>query len=203
MRKEERGTGSDIISQRLCIVAKGTCTLPPWVLFNAFRIRQWAGSVCRGRGCSRHQVHTATLNSQRSPAAWTLRTSLEYCSSGAAPPPLWIRHSVGTTCTTVSPGGRDARGDLKCTPQRAMLARTSNRPAYMVCDPSTVIVHHGVSEQEAIKRRPDTTAQIGSKFGRHTREMSNKVRPHLSVGKLIEISSKDNTRVGNMGEVRD
>ena len=62
---------------------------------------------------------------------------------------------------------------------------------------------HGVSEQEAIKRGPDTTAQIGSKFGRHTREMSTKVRPHLSVGKLIEISSKDNTRVGNMGEVRD
>ena len=164
MRKEERGTGSDIISQRLCIVAKGTCT----VLFNAFRIRQWAGSVCRGRGCSRHQVHTATLNSQRSPA-WTLRTSLEYCSWCSTSPSMDKTLCGYNLHNCVSRGGRDARGDLKCTPQRAMLARTSNRPAYMVCDPSTVIVHHGVSEQEAIKRRPDTTAQIGSKFGRHTR----------------------------------
>ena len=84
-----------------------------------------------------------------------------------------------------------------------MLARTGNRPAYMVCDPSTVIVHHGVSEQEAIKRGSDTTAQIGSKFGRHTREVSDKVSPHWRVGKLVEVSSEDNTRVGNMGEVRD
>ena len=36
-----------------------------------------------------------------------------------------------------------------------------------------------------------------------TREVSDKVRPHWSVGKLVEVSSKDNTRVGNMGEVRD
>ena len=48
------------------------------------------------------------------------------------------------------------------------LARASDRPAYMVCDPSTVIVHHGVSEQEAIKRGPDTTAQIGI-WATHTR----------------------------------
>ena len=42
---------------------------------------------------------TAALKVQRSSAAWTLRTSLEYCSSDVAPPPLWTRHSVGTTCT--------------------------------------------------------------------------------------------------------
>ena len=52
----------------------------------------------------------------------------------------------------------------------------------MVCDPSTVIVNHGVPEQEAIKRGSDATAQMGSKFGRCTREVSDKVCPHRSVG---------------------
>ena len=135
-----------------------------------------------------------------SSAAWTLRTSLEYCSLGAAPPPLWIRHSVGTTCITKFPGKGEMLEATLSVPHSAPCWLGRVTAAYMVCDPSTVIVHHGVPDRRRSSADPIPPLKY-SKFGRYTREVSDKVCPHWSVGKLVEVSSEDNTRVGNMGEV--